>query len=271
MVQESMVGDAPAWGDLGAQFCLELAFGVLLALAFVPQAPVGKFFYRLMGSAALVPLLVAALLPVMAGGLSWSEPAVLVTWLAVLAWPLYSGPARGARFGVGLALALVASGAALALTLQRSLDLTPFPGLAVGTLSALATGTVAGSVGLAMVLGHWYLTVPKLEVRHLARLNRVTVFAMLASLALLALSVVVFRSELEAARTPLFGPWGLMYLGVRVAFGVAMPLLFAWMTASSLKVPNTRSATGILYASTVLVLIGTAVAISLQSSYGVPL
>jgi hypothetical protein len=62
-----------------------------------------------------------------------------------------------------------------------------------------------------------------------------------------------------------------MYLGTRVAFGVLMPLAFAWMTASSLRFQNTRSATGILYASTVLVLIGTAVAISLQSSYGVPL
>ena len=67
---------APAWSDLGAQFCLELAFGVLLALAFVPKAPVGRFFYRLMGSAALVPLLVAGLLPTLSGGLAWTEPAV---------------------------------------------------------------------------------------------------------------------------------------------------------------------------------------------------
>ncbi len=43
------------------------------------------------------------------------------------------------------------------------------------------------------------------------------------------------------------------------------------MAASSLRFRNTRSATGILYASTVLVLIGTAVSISLQDSYGVPL
>ena len=34
---------------------------------------------------------------------------------------------------------------------------------------------------------------------------------------------------------------------------------------------NTRPATGLLYASTVLVLIGTAVSISLQDTYGVPL
>ena len=45
----------------------------------------------------------------------------------------------------------------------------------------------------------------------------------------------------------------------------------AAMTASSIKAQNTRSATGILYASTVLVLIGTAVSVSLQDSYGIPL
>jgi hypothetical protein len=43
------------------------------------------------------------------------------------------------------------------------------------------------------------------------------------------------------------------------------------MTSESLRYKNTRSATGILYASTVLVLIGTAVSLFLQDSYGAPL
>ena len=60
-------------------------------------------------------------------------------------------------------------------------------------------------------------------------------------------------------------------MGARAGAGLALPLLFAWMAAGSLRYDNTRSATGILYASTVLVLIGTAVSISLQDTYGVPL
>jgi len=47
------------WALIGAQFCLQLAFGVLLALAFVPRAPVGVLFYRIMGTTALVPVLLA--------------------------------------------------------------------------------------------------------------------------------------------------------------------------------------------------------------------
>jgi hypothetical protein len=62
-----------------------------------------------------------------------------------------------------------------------------------------------------------------------------------------------------------------MQISARVAVGLLLPLLFAWMTAGSLAYRNTRSATGILYASTVLVLIGTAVSVSLQNTYGIPL
>ena len=68
-----------------------------------------------------------------------------------------------------------------------------------------------------------------------------------------------------------FGPFGMFYLGTRVAVGLLLPLVFAAMAASSLRYQNTRSATGILYASTVLVLIGTAVSVFLQDSYRVPL
>jgi hypothetical protein len=122
-----------------------------------------------------------------------------------------------------------------------------------------------------MVLGHWYLTVPRLEIGHLQRLNRVSVGAMLAAMALSAGSCLLFAELLRASEPPLFGPTGLFYLGTRLAVGLLVPLLFAAMAESSLRFRNTRSATGILYASTVLVLIGTAVSLFLQDSYRIPL
>lgn len=261
----------PVWSDLGAQYCLALAFGLLLALVFVAKAPLGRFFFRLMGGTAVVSLLAAFLLPTLAGGVAWSDASILLTLLAVLAFPLYarSGHSVGFRAGMGLSLVLV--GAALALTLRRALGLALFPDLGLASLTALAGGMVAGSVGLAMVLGHWYLTVPKLAVEHLERANRLSILSMLVSLGCLGLTCLVFLERFQSARTPLFGAWGLLQLATRVAFGIALPLLFAWMTASSLRHRNTRSATGILYASTVLVLIGSALSLSLQNSYGVPL
>jgi hypothetical protein len=258
------------WSDLGSQFCLQLAFGTLLALAFVPKAPVGVLFYRLMGSAAVLPVVVAGLLPVMQGELAWTEPSVLATWAGVLAWPFYAGKTRGPAWAVALGWALGCCVVAIALVMGRALELTALQ-LALATLSALATGAVAGSVGLAMVLGHWYLTVPKLKISHLGRLNRVTVGSMIASLLLVVATCLVFRENLELAHTPLFGPRGLFNIGTRLVVGLLMPLLFAWMAKESLRYGNTRSATGILYASTVLVLIGTALSLNLQDAYGLPL
>jgi hypothetical protein len=262
------------WSDLAMQFCLELAFGVLLALAFVPKAPVGVLFYRVMGTSALVPVLVAVVVPIAMRARDLEDNAVLFACLAILAYPIYSGPVRGRRWAVGLGLALVGVAASVALVVAGSApEGAPLSALELllATTTALATGAVAGSVGLAMVLGHWYLTVPKLEVRHLVRLNRVTVTSMVLSALLVGLSCLVFREDLEAGRTPLFGATGLFYLGTRLTVGLLFPLGFAAMAASSLRFQNTRSATGILYASTVLVLIGTAVSVSLQDTYGVPL
>lgn len=253
------------------QFALELAFGVLLALAFVPKAPVGTLFYRVMGTAALLCVGLAISVPVASGARGIDDPAVVVALLAALTYPVYSGPVRGGRWAVALGLALAGTGVAVGIVLSGTDVTTSVPLLLLATASALATGSVAGSVGLAMVLGHWYLTVPRLPIHYLQRLNRVTIATMLVSGALVGLSCFLFRSHLTVSREPVLGPIGLFYVGTRVAVGLLVPLLFAAMVQGSLRHRNTRSATGILYASTVLVLIGTAVAVTLQDAYGIPL
>ena len=213
----------------------------------------------------------AVIVPVAVSGVPWSSAQSLLGALAMLGYPIYSGPVRGLRWAAALALALLGSAGALVVSLSGGTLLHGALPLAMASFSALATGAVAGSIGLAMVLGHWYLTVPNLQVKHLQRLNRVTVACLAASLLALIGSCLVFATPLREAELPLLGPWGLFYLGTRIAVGLLLPMLFAWMVAGSLAYKNTRSATGILYASTVLVLIGTAVSVSLTDSYGVPL
>ena len=71
------------WSSLGTQFCLELAFGVFVALAFVPKAPVGRLFYRIMGSVAIVPLIIAGLVPVSQHLAEWTDLRILATWIAI--------------------------------------------------------------------------------------------------------------------------------------------------------------------------------------------
>jgi len=259
-----------SWSPLGTQFCLELAFGTLLAMAFVPRAPVGVLFYRIMGTTALLLLLVALAAPIYAGQTTWGSMQSIAIAAGVLAFPVYSGPVRGARWALGLGVALLGSAVALVGLLAEVLTVEGPLGLLLASATSLTTGTVTGSVGLAMVLGHWYLTIPNLSIDHLRRLNRVCVVSMLVSVTLLVVSCLTFGAGSEAAAA-LWRPMGLFFLATRLSVGLLLPLIFAWMTSSSLRYGNTRSATGILYASTVLVLIGAAVSVALQDSYGIPL
>lgn len=259
------------WSALATQFCLELAFGVLLGLALIPKAPLGVFFHRLMGTTAFLPLAAATVLPPVFGTSRWMDSAVLAAAAGALAFPVVLAPVRASTRFRALAWATACTGVALVFTVREAPEVTGVGSLVLGSLSAMATGTVAGVVGLAMVVGHWYLTVPQLPIAWLRRLNRITAVAMLASALFVALSCVTHADALRDSATPLFSSFGLFFLSARVGVGLALPLLFAWMTAGSLAYENTRSATGILYASTVLVLIGTAVSISLQDTYGVPL
>lgn len=260
-----------AWGPLGTQFCLELAFGVLLGLCLIPKAPMGLFFFRLMGTTAAVPLLAAALLPPLYGGGSYTSGTTLATLAALAALPILLGPVRARIRFWGMVWATAATALALVFAVSGADAVGGGAELAVASLSAMATGAVAGGVGLAMVVGHWYLTVPTLPIATLAKLNRFTAVAMVASALLVTLLCLMYAERFAASDQPLFTSFGLFYLVARVSVGLALPLLFAWMTAGSLAYQNTRSATGILYASTVLVLIGTAVSLSLQDKYGVPL
>jgi len=258
-----------SWTDLGAQFCFVLGFGVLFALAFVPPAPVGKPFYRMMAGTAALSLAVGTALPPLAGVVGWGHPELIFGWIATAAALACTRQALGPTWWVGLGIGLISTACATALSLRggawQEADV-------LLTSAALTTGAVAGAVGLAMVLGHWYLTVPKLDVRHLIRLNKVCKGCMVVSFFMVAIICLVYQDEISAADArPLFGPWGWFFLGTRLVVGLVLPLVFAWMVDGSLKLGNTRSATGILYASTVLVLIGAAISLSLQETYGVPL
>ena len=258
-----------SWTDLGAQFCTVLGFGVLFALAFVPPAPVGKPFYRLMAGTATLSLAVGNSLPPLAGALGWDDPGLIIGWVATASALTCMRQALGLSWWIGLGAGLGSASYKAALPLQGGLSESADGML---TMTALTTGTVAGAVGLAMVLGHWYLTVPKLDVRHLVRLNKVCMGCMAFSFLMVAITCFVYREEIgKADARPLFGPWGWFFLGTRLVVGLLLPLIFAWMVGGTLKLGNTRSATGILYASTVLVLIGAAISLSLQETYGVPL
>jgi len=267
------------WTQAGSLFGLEIGVGVLAATLALARAPLGPFFFRLLGGTAAAAVAAGALLPLAAGERGLATPVAAGAGLAVLSCAALA--ARLPSGGRALALAAALAGALLALGAAVShAFLAGAGGLDRGRLedpvarlllilAPVVSGGVVGSVAVSMVLGHWYLIVPTLPLAFLRRMNGFAAGALFGRLALSGGIVLAFAATLR--EDGLFRPMGLFHLGTRAAVGIAVPLVFAGLVAGTLRHGNTRSATGILYASSILVLIGEAVGLSLWGTSGLPL
>jgi hypothetical protein len=102
-----------------------------------------------------------------------------------------------------------------------------------------------------MLLGHWYLNAPGMPLGPLVRL-----------IGLLAASVVLRAAvcaaglgmEIEAAGWP--DLTDVIFLGMRWVGGLVGTAILAVMAWQTLKVPNTQSATGILYVAVITTFLG---------------
>jgi hypothetical protein len=137
----------------------------------------------------------------------------------------------------------------------------------LAALDRITGSLVLGSITTAMLLGHWYLNTPSMK---LAPLQRLVIFMSVAIVARMLLGGVC--AGLEAHRLSLSGnlaaAW-LVFLSLRWLAGLIGTLGLAWMTWLTLKIPNTQSATGILYAAMILAFIGelTAQLMSVRGGY----
>ena len=144
--------------------------------------------------------------------------------------------------------------------------------------SFLSSAALLGGACTAMILGHWYLVIPSLEVRHLQSIIKVHIVslvvrvavvgaAVFAGLALLgagpAADVVNFRRYM----TSLDG----IFFWQRALFGLAGPAVLSYLTWETAKIRSTQSATGILYVDFFTVVVGEVLAKYLLLATRVPL
>jgi hypothetical protein len=125
-------------------------------------------------------------------------------------------------------------------------------------LAVLAGAMALGSAVTALSLGHWYLVTPSLSVRPLIQLTFVCLGALVVQLVLLPLLLWAPGSP-PGGVAALFGAYALFF-GVRIVFGLLVPLgatVMAWRTA---RIRSLDSATGLLYIVSALVLAGEIVA-----------
>jgi hypothetical protein len=105
-----------------------------------------------------------------------------------------------------------------------------------------------------MLLGHWYLNTPTMKLEPLRRLIVCLAIAILARMVVSGLGAWLEANHL--AQSNEYPQSWAMFLALRWLAGLVGTLVLAGLTWQTLKIPNTQSATGILYAAVVLTFIG---------------
>jgi hypothetical protein len=159
--------------------------------------------------------------------------AVALTWLA-----LAEGVPRGFVRFTGVCLLVCA---VLAVWLRSAFPtVIDTAGISVAVLAGAAA---LGSSLVALSLGHWYLVSPTMAVRPLVRVTFVILAALLVQVMLL-LAALPSLADAE------------LLLGVRVLFGLVLPIPLVVMTWRTARIRSLDSATGLLYLVVALVLAG---------------
>jgi hypothetical protein len=243
-------------------FC-QLGVGGLLSLAVPPFHELERGFFK---SSAAVFFSMAA---VGGGGTIYlwlTRPASGVGGAEVVLWsvalPLYAlylstlwGDAMVAR--ARLYVASLATGFG-ALVLGAAGLAAPEYGWLFGALAALSSITsaaVLGAVTTGMLIGHWYLIDPGMDIDPFHRSFDFFVRTLWLQIAMVALvAAILWIAPPAGAEGALRDHVGLVVL--RVVLGPVAALAMAQMIRRVLAIPQTMAATGLFYIATLAVLVG---------------
>ena len=240
---------------------------IAVALAFRPSGGGGPGGTAGPGDVAGLAGVDSQLAGVLFVALIVAEAAILVYWATVGRRLASIRPAIVAvAIGAGI-VALIAE--ALAYGGDRRL---PMQVLTVA--SVLSSAAFLGSTCTAMILGHWYLILPSMQVSHLQSIVKVHIASMLVRVAVVAaaifLSIVTWAPGLGLD----FGRYITSVTGVffwqRMLFGLAGPAFLSYLTWETAKIRSTQSATGILYVDFFTVVVGEVLATYLLLATHVP-
>jgi hypothetical protein len=134
-------------------------------------------------------------------------------------------------------------------------------------LSVLAGALALGSALAGLSLGHWYLVSPTLSLRPLIQLTFLCLGALVSQIVLVPL--LLFLPGAPADRVQAVFSEYLVFFGVRVVFGLLVPLAATVMTWRTARIRSLDSATGLLYIVAALILAGEIAARSLFFLTGV--
>jgi protein NrfD len=260
-------------------FLTHLGIGVAFTLLLVSQEAGVKFFrfnaglaFALMGTGILFR-------PVEAQqwGLAGSAAMAALTASAAALVIFWASVGRGLRVIRPVLLPAAAAAGALALVAQAiAVSAAAPPTLRALTLASFLTSSaLLGGACTAMILGHWYLVIPSMDVSHLQSIVRFHIASLVLRIVLVGAVVFLAIAAWEPGAAPSFERYILSARGIffwqRVLFGLLGPALLAYLTWETAKIRSTQSATGILYVDFFTVIVGEVLAKYLLLSTSFPL
>jgi hypothetical protein len=281
-------------------FLTSLGIGIVCSLAFVAREAGVKFFRFNAGMAAVLMAIALAFRPD-TGGRPMASAAlamVLVTEALVIFYWATIGRAFTRYRSLIVSAASIAG--LVALVMQALASDLAFTGIGSGfsraSVDAIAGGAVSSGGGLpfaalsiasfltsaaflggactAMVLGHWYLVLPSMDVSYLQSIVKLHIVSMVLRAVVVAAVVLVAIATWEPGLGPSFRHYILSVGGIffwqRVLFGLAGPAVLSYLTWETAKIRSTQSATGILYVDFFTVVVGEVLAKYLLLATRVP-
>jgi hypothetical protein len=241
-------------------FLCRFGWGMAAGLVLTPAGIVPAGFFRVNLLVVLGLATAAALVArgeALGSRVVWmlAAAAALVAWIGSVAW---LGERRRAGLWLcGLTALLMAAATAL---------VAAAPGTTIATAvmpraaAALLSGLVSGLAVHAMLLGHWYLNAPGMRVDALRRMIDLALAAWGLQLAWSGAALALGGWPAAAGTTTT------ALVALRWLAGlVGLPVLLV-MARKTLDIPNTQSATGILYVACLAAILGELTAQLLQAS-----
>lgn len=237
------------------QFLFRLATGLAAAMAWTSPRWVTAGFFRVhlwvtlgLNTFGAMVMLMLPDFPRRSSLLGLSIAGAIGSYIGAVIW-LYEKPRPG-RIALGVVAAINAAGALVAAAPESAGRAFGLPSVAVAA-EALSASLLLGATFTAMLLGHWYLNTPTMKLVPLQRL------VLMMGAAVLLRSLVCLDEfwgapgAVEQAASTYY-----VFLSLRWLAGLIGVLGLTAMTWQTLKIPNTQSATGILYVAVIFVFLG---------------
>jgi protein NrfD len=257
-------------------FLSHLGLGIVFTLAFVAKDAGVKFFRFNAGLAAVLIATAFAFRPA-ADASAASQVGFATLAVAEAAIVLYWATIGRALASIRPAILATASAAGLVTLFAQSAEVSagwPVATQVLTVASFLSSAAFLGGACTAMILGHWYLVIPSMQVSYLQSMVKLHIVSMVIRIAVVAAAVGVAILTWQPGLGPSFSRYitsvGGIFFWQRVLFGLFGPALLSYLTWETAKIRSTQSATGILYVDFFTVVVGEVLAKYLLLATRVP-